>query len=903
MKMLFSVAASLFAATFGSAAHGRDVPQGQLDDRAQPTRRMLELRIDPRAQRFSGRARIDVELSRATDLIWLHGMDLNVSTVSFTAADGESIPATYEPAPGTGVAAVHLARVCTGPAVMTFTYDAALKPGLVGLYVAQEQGLHYVASQMQDAHFRRVAPSFDEPRFKVPTTIVVEAPEGNTVVSNAPRLSGTPLGDGWIRHRFAETRPLPTELLAIVVGPYDVLEWTDIPASDIRDRPIRLRAITPRGKDGKAGYALASTAALLETLERYFDMPYPYEKLDLVAPVNFIASGMENAGAIFYSQDLLFTSEHTPPAQRDFFTMVHAHELAHMWFGDLVTPRWWTDLWLSESFASWMGDKVAATRSAGLQRRTAVGSFGVMKEDSLASARAIRTPIRHTREAAGAFSGVTYSKGAAVLTMFEQFVGEDSFRDGVRRYIAHFADGVADFDDFARAIAETAGDEALVEAMAGFVNQPGMPLVEAKLDCTGEKPAVELRQLAYRPLGSRTALDRHWTVPICLSYRERGVRGRVCTMLNDAGARLELDASSCPQWLMPNADGSGYYRFSVDSAGWRALRDGFAELSATEALAVVDSLEATFNSGRLDSADYLGGLRVAARSEYADVAMAALQASTRLFALVDETDVRDLRQWIAHAFPVRPTGGAGTSDEALLRQEWSSTRVMQLRDTRHMAELASQARVALEQGGDPVVAGLNEQSFQQAVTAALMLEGEKFYDALLSTAARGSKSGGLQDAMAMGVGAIWDRELAARVRHDILTTERFSGWQVRWIIDAFLHSAALRDESWAWLKEHFDALLEKHLSAGHRSQLGGLVDSWCDLDRAMEIRAFLQAHQRQLPRHERFSDFAWESVELCVALREARGAELAFALAGRGVRHDSGGGYSVRKPVQRATRQ
>jgi len=503
-------------------------PAGELDDRAHPTRMDLELRIDPNAERFSGHVIIDIEVTRQTDLIWIHGKDLNVTSASLTTADGETIAATYEEVLDSGVAAVRLERPYVGAGVLDFVYDAELKRNLAGIHATEYAGLRYVTSQMQDSDFRRAAPSFDQPRFKIPVTFTINAPAGNIAVTNAPTVSETELEDGWVRHAFATTRPLPTEVLAVVVGPYDVVEWDDMPATDIRDHSVPLRGIVARGKGDRVGYALESTAGILEILEEYFGTPYPYEKLDYIAPTEFAAGAMENPGAITYRESILLIDGNASFSTRNYFASVHAHELAHMWFGDLVTPTWWTDIWLNESFADWLGNKTAAAWApgAGLDRSTLTGALGVMGADSLASARSVRTQIVRTEDIGNAFDGITYQKGAGVLAMFENFVGEDAFRDGVRLHMERFADGIADFNDFAQSIADGSGNSQLVDAMTTFITQPGVPLVAVELDCTGETPVAHIRQSPYRPLGSSTQQDRHWQIPVCLSHVTDGEIGR-----------------------------------------------------------------------------------------------------------------------------------------------------------------------------------------------------------------------------------------------------------------------------------------------------------------------------------------------------------------------------------------
>jgi len=856
-------------------------PIGELDDRAHPTRMDLELRIDPNAERFSGHAIIDVEVTRLTDLIWIHGKDLNVTEASFITADGETLAVTYEEVLDSGVAAVRLARPYVGAGVLDFVYDAELNRNLSGVYVTEYAGLRYVASQMQDSDFRRSAPGFDQPRFKVPVTFTINAPAGNIAVTNAPTVSQTELEDGWVRHAFATTRPLPAEVLAIIVGPYDEVVWENMPATDIRDHPVPLRGFAARGKGDRIGYALESTAGILETLEDYFGTPYPYEKLDYIAPTEFSAGAMENPGAITYRESILLIDGNASFADRNRFASVHAHELSHMWFGDLVTPKWWTDIWLNESFASWLGNKTAAAWSpgAGLDRRTLTGALGVMGADSLASARSVRTPIDRTEDIHSAFDGITYQKGAGVLAMFENFVGEDAFRDGVRLHMERYADGLADFNDFAQSISDGSGNTELVAAMTTFITQPGVPLISAELDCTSETPVAHVRQSPYRPLGSTTAQDRRWQVPVCLSHVTGGLSGQTCALLTEETATITLSANSCPAILFPNANGAGYYRFTTDTDGWYALRAGFNTLPATEALVFTDSLAAAFNADVVNAADYLDGLAVAAQSEHWDVASAPRNTLLDMFAIVGADGADDLRAYLSAIYAPRWNGDVVGGDEELLAQIVSATLVFDIHDADRMAELAPLIHATLDNGGDASAAGLPGYAINEAVSAALMLEGEPFYEKLMD-AITDTNSPALRAAAISGLAAIWDPTLAARIRDEALTTDRFTGREMANVVFTYLNDTELQDDTWVWVQANFDAYVEK-LPAGYRGGMGGVVDNWCDLDRATEARAFIEAHASQLPGYELSLRQAQESAELCTALRDAKGEELAAELAAR----------------------
>ena len=368
---------------------------------------------------------------------------------------------------------------------------------------------------------------------------------------------------------------MPTYLIALAVGPYDVVDYGMIPVNSVRDHEVPLRGIAAKGLGGEMKYALKNTAGLLTALETYFGTPYPYEKLDLIAVPESFGGAMENVGAITYDEYLMLMDENSPLDQRRDYTTVHAHEMSHMWFGNLVTPAWWNDIWLNESFASWMENKAADAYwpEGQFDRETLKGALGAMVNDSLASARQIREPIDNNDKIGSAFDGITYEKGGGVLAMLEHYVGKEQFQAGVRLHLERHADSTATAEDFIASVAKGSDRPEVEAAFKSFIEQPGVPLVSAKLDCKdGEKPRLDLRQARYAPLGSSIKPDAgEWKIPFCVAYIANGARKSTCALIDKKEQSLDLEAGACPTQVHPNADGTGYYRFTLDDAGWQSL--------------------------------------------------------------------------------------------------------------------------------------------------------------------------------------------------------------------------------------------------------------------------------------------------------------------------------------------
>jgi cytosol alanyl aminopeptidase len=488
------------------------VPTERLPAWAVPEHYALALKVDPAQPEFSGRVRIRVALKQASDHVWLHGKQLQVGAATVTIAGGKPAAARYVQAdPQTGVARVEFGKVLQ-PQTLTLeiAYRAPLNQQLQGLYQVRYQGLAYALTQMEPVSARYAFPGFDEPAFKTPFDLSLTVPDADKALANTAEVSSTPAGKGWKTVRFARTLPLPTYLLAYGVGPWDVVDGAVIAATAQREQATPLRGVTAHGQGARIASALAQTPAIIHALEAYYDYGYPFGKLDLVAAPDFSAGAMENPGFVTFRDWLLLLGPQSPAKDVRASFNVTAHELAHQWTGDTVTMEWWDDLWLNESFASWMQQKITMQLHpeyrAGLDR--IAGAQHAMDNDSLVSARKIRQPITGNGDIETAFDGITYQKGAAVLGMFESFLGEDTFRAGMRKYIHDHQLGNATANDLIDALAAASGAGADIKAaFHSFLEQPGVPYLRAQLQPGTHGAVLAVQQQRYRRW-ARTAMPR-----------------------------------------------------------------------------------------------------------------------------------------------------------------------------------------------------------------------------------------------------------------------------------------------------------------------------------------------------------------------------------------------------------
>ncbi|HEX2061225.1 MAG TPA: M1 family aminopeptidase, partial [Thermoanaerobaculia bacterium] len=456
------------------------------------------------------------------------------------------------------------------------------------LYKMVAKGEPYVFTQFQAIDARRAFPAWDEPGFKLPYELTVTIPAQYDAISNTPVTKETP-GTDTKTIAFAQTKPLPPYLIALAVGKFD---YTPITGMSVPGR-----VIAPKGQGHLTKLAAGVTPRILAALEQYFDSKHPFEKVDLIAVPEYWAGAMENPGAITYRDTVLLLDEKTAtPAATQNMVRITAHELAHMWFGDLVTMEWWDDFWLNESFADWMGDKIAAQLYPEYGHDTAemAGIQQVMNLDARASTDPIRFKKDVAPEDAMRNVGIAYNKGKAVLQMFEQWIGREKFRQGVLAHLKANAWGNANASEFFASLSKAA-PEGTVTALESFISQPGLPLVKIEMLSPRE---VRLSQSRFTTgTNTSTAL---WRIPVVLRHSN----GTTRVMLDTHAKTVKLDKDVA--WLYPDADANGYYR-------WQMAQDAMASLAARaselltprERLSFVGNLGALFSSGTLHGDVYL----------------------------------------------------------------------------------------------------------------------------------------------------------------------------------------------------------------------------------------------------------------------------------------------------------
>jgi aminopeptidase N len=560
-----------------------------------PTRYDLELATDLATASFEGRVEIAVDVVEPVEQLVLNAIELDIAEVR---VDGSDVHWHLEPdterlvvSPAGGLQ--------PGTVSLNVSFSGTLNDQLRGFYRSTfKDGAgteHVIATtQMESTDCRRAFPCWDEPDFKAVFGVTLVIEPALTAVSNGPEVERDERPGGRVAIRFADTMVMSTYLVAFVVGPLEATAPVDVDG-------IPLRVVHVPGKGHLAGFALDVGAFCLRWFQRYYGIPYPGDKVDLLALPDFAAGAMENLGAITFRENALLVDPATATVDEQMRVAdVVAHELAHMWFGDLVTMRWWNGIWLNEAFATFMELLASDAYRPDWDRWTLFGleRSAAFETDSLASTRSVEYPVLSPADCEGMFDVLTYQKGGALLRMLEQFLGTERFREGVGHYLRKHSYGNTETNDLWDAIEETTG-EPVRRMMDSWIWQPGYPVVSASID--GDELVLRQQRFAF-DTGTLEgdAAPTTWLVPV---HVRNGSEASV-VLLEGADVRTPLADPAAA--VIVNAGGHGFYRVGYsDELRARMTVDVLGSLSSLERYNLVDDEWQEVVAGRLAAADYL----------------------------------------------------------------------------------------------------------------------------------------------------------------------------------------------------------------------------------------------------------------------------------------------------------
>jgi alanyl aminopeptidase len=850
---------------------------GRLPAGVRPLSYDLELTIDPRKPEFSGVASIEVELAEATREIHFHGQDMRFESAAIQYGLGFQSGTVTQPDSGvesdSGERVLQLdTAVGPGTALLSLHYRGPFNKQLAGLYRAEQAGRWYAYTQFEAADARKAFPCFDEPGFKVPFRVVLTVPREMKAFSNTPAIGEKRRGK-WKTVRFAESEPMPTYLVAFVVGDVDVVAG---PKSSTTSS-VPLRALVPKGKGALATGSLDMASSMLPILEDYFGLPYPYRKLDLAALTEFSSGAMENAGLVTFREERLLYDPATVPARvyrRIARTM--AHELGHMWFGDLVTMKWWDDLWLNEAFATWVASKVVDRWRPELRDRDEMlkGRADATYADMLAAARAVRQPVRTGADAEGAFDTITYVKGANVLAMIERWVGEATFRQGVQAYLKTHAWKNATAQDLFTALDRASGKD--VSAVArSFLDRAGVPLITVDLECPPgqsqrQQAQLSIRQERYRPLGSAAPEGfpggGPWRVPVCVLYPAGATQKEQCFLLAEAQHTVKLThAQGCPAWVYPNAGDSGYYRWAVPEQALRALAtEARPHLSELGRMALLEEAWGMVAAGRLGPAGYLellDLLRNAPDGAVVEQLVAGIERLAHTWAPPGDHFQRFAGRILGPARQRLGWDAPPNEDEASRRLR---PMVLQTfgRHARPERDLGQAAELAQRYLAKPKSVNADVAPVALALAAREgHLSFEVLHQLLTSTTEPQERLNALGALAWLPPGKPLGQALA------LLLTPTVRAQDLNTLLDPALGRDEARAQVLAFVEEHFSALTARMPSFGWRSvsRLPQIVQSFCTEADRRGASAFFEA--KKIAGGERFLSQGSELAGQCIALR------------------------------------
>lgn len=555
-----------------------------------PSSQVVSLAVDPAKPAYTGHTEIALRVPTPTRSFTLHADEMTLGTVVLRRKRRE-IEATATPL------AHGLVRIDTrkpikrGEWTVALQFTGELRTEPYGLYRFERDGRWYVVSQFEADDARTAWPCFDEPAFKIPLRLSVDVPEGLAAIGNSP-VETDHTANGVRSVGFAETPPIPMYAAALAVGPYVGTPVEGLPY------PSTVWAVT--GQERYAGGVVEALPAITRWLTDWFGSPMPYAKLDIIAVPEFAFGAMENPGAIVMTDTLLADPAHQTDEQRQLMRHVVAHEVAHLWFGDWVTLAWWDDLWLNESFADWVSiqaETVLDPGGRGEMSEVAAGSV-MIAQDGRASVRPLRTEV----DPAAVFETVNfavYDKGRLVLAMVESWLGADAFREGLRQYLAAHPYGTATSSDLFDALSAASGKDVRA-VMLPYLDTPGVPQITFAHTSDGR---LKLTQRRYAVRGSTPTSGGPWVVPVRMRVGRADGTSEIVTVLLD-GPSVEVDPGAA-EWILPAADGVGYYTWSLPDDLRTALVRATPDLSPPERLRVVDALRLEHDAGEISLADVL----------------------------------------------------------------------------------------------------------------------------------------------------------------------------------------------------------------------------------------------------------------------------------------------------------
>jgi aminopeptidase N len=821
---------------------------------------------------FAGEETIAIRVLKPTSEITLNAADIDFHDVSI-ASGGKTQTAKVTPEKDKEMVVLAVEKpLAAGPATIHIAYNGILNSEMRGLYIGKDdQGRKYAATQFEATDARRAFPSFDEPDYKATFDITAVADKGLVAISNAKVASDTPGPGDKHTVRFETSPKMSSYLAALVIGNFAYVEGS---ADGI---PIRVYNVT--GKEQMGKFALEVAEHVLSYYDKYFSIKYPYGKLDLVGIPDFSAGAMENTGCITFREVLLQIDEKQGSVGlKKTIASVIAHEMAHQWFGDLVTMKWWDDIWLNEGFATWMSSKpIEAWRPEwNFNLDDVSNTGGTMNTDSLANTRPIHQEAETPAQIQELFDGIAYGKAASVLRMLEAYLGEKTFEAGVNAYLQQHQYANATAADFWDAQAKTS-KKPVDKIMPTFVTQPGVPIINVKAQCSGDSTSVSLEQKRYYVDREKfdAPNDQLWEIPLCM---KSSTGAQKCELLTKREATVTLPG--CATWVLANAGATGYYRAGYQPDAVRGLAaDAETKLTPAERIELQSDIWASVRVGREPVGDYLAfaqGLQNDRNRAVLDDVLGRLNYISNY--LVTDSDRQSFRAWLRqYLTPVLNDVGwqpkAGESDEQrTLRARVFNSLGYDARDPKVLAEARKIADQALD---NP--ASVDRELAGGALGLAAINGDEAFYDRLMN----GIKNAKSQEEYYMylfTLGQFENPKLLQRTLDYALSPDVRSQDSLQLIGSVFGNPVGQK-QAWDFVLAHWDSV-QKAGGPFASAAVVGATSTFCDAQMRDQVKDFFAAHKVEAA--ERTYRQSIERINNCVSLKTQQEPQLASWLGEHG---------------------
>jgi aminopeptidase N len=846
VRVIRALAAILFVATPAAAQ--------RLPGTVVPDHYTLWFQPDLDKETFQGRESIRVTLTEPTTSITLHSAEITFGEVTITSG-GRTQTAKVTTDPKTETATLTVPeRLGEGQATIQITYTGILNDQLRGFYISKANGRKYAVSQMEATDARRAFPSFDEPMHKATFDISMTIPAGDTAISNGKVASETPGPQPGTRTvTFARTPRMSSYLVALLVGDFVCREG----AAD----GIPIRICSTPDKRELTGFALEAASQQLKFYNAYFGIKYPFGKLDIIGVPDFSAGAMENAGAITFRERLLLIDPATASiGAKKRVAGVISHEIAHQWFGDLVTMKWWDDIWLNEGFATWMAGKPLAAWKPEwrIDLDDAAETQGALGIDALKSTRAIRMKVETPEEINEVFDGIAYQKTAAVLHMIEQYVGPQAFRKGVASYLKKHSYRNAAGEDFWGEVARVTG-KPVDRIMRSFVDQVGAPVISVRNSCQQNTGEIELTMNRFTGTPGAPPAPQTWTVPVCF----KGATGQTrCELVDRRERTLRTDSCHAP---FANADSRGYYFTDYTANTVAAFAKNPSSLTAAERISLLGDEWWMVRAGRHDIDLYLD---LAAAMAMDDTPVIVDTIATRLEAIAD--DIADsaerarFQAWIRARFgpALAALGLPGSPGDGEDRQSRRGTLLHLVGVVGNDPDVQRKAReLAVQYIADPrsIPSTLAPSVLQVAAVGG---DGS-LYDGYLAELRKGHSQPERYYRYFNALSWFGDPALVKRTLEFAMSSEVRSQ-DASTLIGSLLVKPWSSTLAWEFTKDRWPTLLKTLNVFQAIPDIVSSFGSFCSVTRANEVKDFLA--KNAVPAVARAAQQAIERIDNCVAL-------------------------------------